>query len=47
MKLHAANLAITAGAKGEEIEKVTEKLCEEGKYSAENAKRILGEIRGE
>ena len=47
MKLHAANLAVTAGAKGDEIELVSKKLAEGGKYSVEAARNILKELRGE
>ncbi len=47
MKLHATNLAVTAGAKGDEIELVSKKLSEQGKYSVEFAKQVLQKIRGE
>lgn len=46
MKLHAANLAVTAGAKGEEIEIVSKALSQKGKYSVDAAKEILLELRG-
>ncbi|MEM5835275.1 MAG: hydroxymethylglutaryl-CoA reductase, degradative [Candidatus Aenigmatarchaeota archaeon] len=44
MELHARNLAIMAGAKGNLIEKVVEIMIKDGKISFENAKRILSEI---
>ncbi len=47
MKLHAANLAVVAGAKEGEIEEVAAKLAEAGTYTAEAAKKILGVLRGE
>ena len=47
MKLHASNLAASAGAKEEEIEKVAEKMQEGSEYSVEAAKSILKELRGE
>ncbi len=46
MKLHAANLAVVAGANEDEVEKVVEKMVERNAYSAEAAKEILGELRG-
>lgn len=46
MKLHASNLAVTAGAKGEEIEKVAEKLAEMKEYTVEAAKKALDKLRG-
>lgn len=46
MKLHASNLAVIAGAKGEEVERVVEEMAERKEYSAEAAKEILKEIRG-
>ncbi|MBD3397767.1 hydroxymethylglutaryl-CoA reductase, degradative [Candidatus Micrarchaeota archaeon] len=46
MKLHASNLAVIAGAKGEEVERVVERMAEQKKYSAEAAKEILKEMRG-
>lgn len=48
MKLHARNLASTAGAGTlEEIEKVATALEAEGAYSAERAREILKRIRAE
>lgn len=47
MKLHASNLAVLAGAKGEEIEKISGKLAEGKEYTVDAAKRILKELRGE
>ncbi len=45
MRLHAKSLAISAGAKGDEVEKVVERMIEEGKISLSRAKEILKEIR--
>lgn len=45
MRLHAKSLAISAGAKGEEVDKVVERMIEEGKISLSRAKEILEEIR--
>lgn len=45
MKLHARSLAVSAGAKGEEVEKVAEKMIEEGNISLSRAREILNEIR--
>lgn len=45
MKLHAKNIAITAGAKGHEIEKVAEKMAESGNVKVDFAEEILKEIR--
>ncbi|MEM2509134.1 MAG: 3-hydroxy-3-methylglutaryl-CoA reductase, partial [Candidatus Thermoplasmatota archaeon] len=46
MKLHAQNIAIMAGAKGEEIDIVAKKMVEEGKIRMDRAKEIIEEIRG-
>jgi len=47
MSLHARNIAVMAGAKGEEIDKVAEKLVEERKVRVDRAREILGELRKE
>ncbi|MBN2122307.1 hydroxymethylglutaryl-CoA reductase, degradative [Candidatus Micrarchaeota archaeon] len=47
MKLHASNLAVVAGASGDEIEKVAAMLIQEGRYTAEAAKKALAQLRGE
>jgi hydroxymethylglutaryl-CoA reductase len=41
MKLHASNLAVTAGAKGEQIDNVVAQMIKEGNISASRAKEIL------
>ncbi|VVB58574.1 3-hydroxy-3-methylglutaryl-coenzyme A reductase [Candidatus Anstonella stagnisolia] len=41
MRLHAANIAVMAGAKGEEIEEVAKKMAEGKDVSLANAKKIL------
>jgi hydroxymethylglutaryl-CoA reductase len=44
MRLHAKNIAVTAGASGEIIYKVSERMIEEGDVSVANAEKILKEI---
>lgn len=46
MALHARNVAISAGAAGEEIQTVAARLAAERKVSADRAKEILAEVRG-
>lgn len=41
MKLHAKNLAVTAGAKGEEIERIAAQLIEERNITVSRAKELL------
>jgi len=45
MSLHARNLAISAGAKGDEVEKVVEILVKERRIRADRAREVLEEIR--
>ena len=45
MSLHAKNIAVMAGAKGEQIEKVANKMIKEGKIRLDRAEEILKEIR--
>ncbi len=45
MGLHARNIAIMAGAKGEEIEKVTQAMIQKNKIRVDIAKEILEQIR--
>lgn len=45
MKLHAQNIAVMAGAKGEEIDIVAKKMIEKGKIRMDIAKEILDGIR--
>lgn len=45
MGLHAKNIAVMAGAAGEQIDIVAEKLVKEGKVKLDRAKEILEEIR--
>ncbi|MEM4070963.1 MAG: hydroxymethylglutaryl-CoA reductase, degradative, partial [Thermoplasmata archaeon] len=45
MGLHARNIAIMAGAKGEEIEKVTQAMIQRKKIRVDIAKEILAQIR--
>jgi len=44
MKLHASNLAIMAGAKGEQIEKVVNQMIDEKNISVSRAKEILEKL---
>ena len=46
MKLHARNLAISAGAKGKVIDNVTTKMIEEQKVRFDRAKELVDEISG-
>ena len=46
MELHARNVAATAGAKGDEVDKVAERMVEEKNIKVDRAKEILAEIRG-
>lgn len=45
MKLHAKNIAVIAGAKGDEIDEVSKKMIKENDISVESGKKILDEIR--
>ncbi len=45
MSLHAKNIAVMAGAQGDEIDKVADKLVKEGKVKLDRAKEILDEIK--
>lgn len=45
MKLHARNIAVMAGAKGELIDRVAERLISEKKVRVDRAKEILEELK--
>ncbi len=45
MSLHARNIAVMAGARGEEIDIVAERLVEERKVRVDRAREILEELR--
>ena len=45
MSLHAKNIAVMAGAEGNEIDKVANKMIKEGKIKLDRAEEILKEIR--
>jgi hydroxymethylglutaryl-CoA reductase len=45
MSLHAKNIAVMAGAKGDEIDIVADKMVKEGKIKLDRAEEILKEIR--
>ncbi len=46
MKLHAKNLAVMAGAKGEEVGRVAKLMAGRGRVSAESAREAVRKIRG-
>jgi hydroxymethylglutaryl-CoA reductase len=43
MRLHARNLATTAGATGDLVDKIAEKMTEEKKNRIDRAKELLAE----
>jgi hydroxymethylglutaryl-CoA reductase len=45
MSLHARSVAVAAGAQGEEVERVAEKICEEGTVTLEAAEQVLAGLR--
>jgi len=45
MSLHAKNIAVMAGAKGKEIDKISNQIIKEGKIKLDRAEEILKEIR--
>jgi len=45
MELHARNLALAVGAKGDEVDKIAEKMVKEGNISMSRAKELLEELR--
>lgn len=45
MELHARNIAIMAGARGEEIDKIAEKMVQDGKIRVDYAKELLQKLR--
>jgi hydroxymethylglutaryl-CoA reductase len=45
MSLHAKNIAVMAGAKEDQVDKVAEQMIKEKKIKLDRAKEILGEIR--
>ena len=45
MSLHARNIAVAAGAQGDEIEQVAAKLKQEGHVRLDKAERVLAELR--
>jgi len=47
MELHARSLALSVGAKGEEVEKVVEEMLKEGNISMSKAEEILKRIRSQ
>ncbi len=47
MELHARNIAVMAGAKGDEIDIIAKKLVDEGRVRVDRAREILEEMRKE
>jgi hydroxymethylglutaryl-CoA reductase len=45
MSLHAKNIAVMAGAQGDEIEKLSDILVHDGKVKLDYAKELLEKIR--
>ncbi len=45
MSLHAKNIAVMAGAQGEEIERLADQLVQDGKVKLDHAKLLLEKIR--
>lgn len=45
MSLHAKNIAVMAGAKGDQIDKVTKQLVKEGNVKLDRAKEIIEKIK--
>jgi len=45
MKLHARNIAMSVGAKGELVDKIVEIMVKEGKISYDRAKEIMNELK--
>ncbi len=41
MKLHARNIAASAGATGEQVQEIADKLVQEGKIRMDRAKELL------
>jgi hydroxymethylglutaryl-CoA reductase len=46
MELHARNVAVSAGAKGEEIDKLAEMMVRERKIRVDVAGEMLKKLRG-
>jgi hydroxymethylglutaryl-CoA reductase len=47
MALHARNIAVMAGAKGEMIDRLSRRLVEEGRVQLDRAQELLAELEGE
>lgn len=45
MSLHAKNIAVMAGAQGDEIDRIADELVEEGKIKLDKAKELLEKMR--
>ena len=43
--LHAKNIAVMAGAQGDEIERIANQIVKEGKIKLDRAEEILKELR--
>ncbi|WP_415281337.1 hydroxymethylglutaryl-CoA reductase, degradative [Candidatus Nitrososphaera sp. FF02] len=45
MRLHARNIAVMAGARGGEVERVADRIADDGQVNVERAKEVLSSIR--
>jgi hydroxymethylglutaryl-CoA reductase len=43
MRLHARNIAVTAGAEGERADRIAEAMVKAGKVSVDEAKRLISQ----
>jgi len=46
MELHAQNIAVMAGAKGDQIDEIAQRMIKEGKVRLDRAKELLKELYG-
>jgi hydroxymethylglutaryl-CoA reductase len=46
MSLHARAVAMTAGARGAEVESIAQQLIDVGEIKPERAEALLGQLRG-
>ncbi|AIF85223.1 3-hydroxy-3-methylglutaryl-coenzyme A reductase [Candidatus Nitrososphaera evergladensis SR1] len=45
MRLHARNIAVMAGAKGADVDRVAKKIADEGQVNVEKAREVLASLR--
>ncbi|RLF50316.1 MAG: 3-hydroxy-3-methylglutaryl-CoA reductase, partial [Thermoplasmata archaeon] len=46
MELHAQNIAVMAGAKGDQIDEIAQRMIKEGKVRLDRAKELMKELYG-